>query len=263
MSSWWQTFFDEEYARLWTTYTPPEQTEAEAEVLWNLLELREDSRVLDAPCGYGRFSVQLARRGARVVGVDYSPDLLAKAERERGELGADRLTYLRHDLREPLGESGFDMALNLFSSLGYGTEEDDVRILRTLRNALRPGGRVFVDTMHRDVLVARLSRDVKPSRRLHDGTLFLEEPSFDPIQGRLYNRWYWSGPGGSGSKEAHLRVYCATELVALLERAGLRFASAHAGISAEPFRAEGPSMGGRLGLLAERPPHVESGELQA
>jgi SAM-dependent methyltransferase len=253
MPSWWQTFFDEEYARLWAVYTPPEQTEAQAESLWKLLELREGTRVLDAPCGFGRLSVPLAHRGARVVGVDYSPDLLAKAERERGDLSADRLKYVRHDLRDPLEEKDFDVALNLFTSLGYGTEEEDARILRTLRDAVRPGGRVFVDTMHRDPLVASLSRDFRPSRRLPDGTLFMEEATFDPIRGRLQTRWYWSGPGGSGSKEADLRVYCATELIALLERVGLRFISAHAGISAERFRAERPSMGGRVGVLAERP----------
>ena len=260
MPSWWQTFFDEDYARLWAASTPPEQTEAQAEALWKLLGLRHGSRVLDAPCGYGRFSVRLAGRGARVVGVDYSPDLLAKAERERGDLGTEQLTYLRHDLRDPIPVEGFDVALNLFSSLGYGTEEDDARILRTLHEAVRPGGRVFVDTMHRDPLVARLSREFKPATRFPDGTLLVEESSFDPIRGRLQTQWFWSGPRGSGSKEADLRIYCATELVALLERVGLRFISAHAGISTEPYRAEGPSMGGRLGLLAERPAQVASGE---
>jgi SAM-dependent methyltransferase len=252
MSTWWQTFFDEDYARLWSSFTPPEQTESEAGALWTLLGLGPDSRVLDAPCGFGRISVPLARRGARVLGVDYSVDLLAKAEQERGELEIDRLAYLRHDLREPLAETGFDVALNLFSSLGYGTEADDERILRTLRGAVRPGGRVFVQTLHRDAAVANFSRGYKPSRRLADGTLLVEEPTFDPIRGLIQTTWYWSGPGGSGAKSAQLRLYCATELVALLERAGLRFVSAHAGCSTEPFRAEGPSMGGGLGLLAER-----------
>jgi SAM-dependent methyltransferase len=252
MADWWQTFFDEDYARLWSAYTPAEQTESQVNALWKLLGLMPGSRVLDAPCGYGRISLPLARGGARVLGVDYSADLLAMAERERGEIGNDLLAYLRHDLREPLAETGFDVALNVFSSLGYGTEADDERILRTLRGAVRPGGRVFIDTMHRDPAVTALSRGFKPSRRLADGTLFVEEPTFDPIRGQIQTTWYWSGPGGSGAKSARLRLYCATELVALLERAGLRLISTHSGCSSEPFRAEGPSLGGRLGLLAER-----------
>jgi hypothetical protein len=47
-------------------------------------------------------------------------------------------------------------------------------------------------------------------------------------------------------------VYSATELVRLMQRAGLRFRSAHRGCSPEPFRAEGQDLGGRIGLLAER-----------
>ncbi len=253
MSEWWRTFFDADYLRLWGQADAPGATAAQVDGLWTLLGLREGSRVLDAPCGYGRLSRPLAERGAVVVGVDQSRTLLDHAEGERGGLPTSRLRYLRHDLRRPLGERGFDSALNVFTSLGYGTEEDDLAILGTLRTAVRPGGLVFVETNHRDLMATFLARGVVPSQRLPDGTLIVEEPKFDPISGRMETCWYWSGPAGEGSKPASLRVYSATELVRLLERAGLRFRSAHRGCSPEPFRAEGPDLGGRIGLLAERP----------
>ncbi len=44
--------------------------EQEAAGLWGLLGLTEKARVLDAPCGYGRLSIALARRGARVAIVE-------------------------------------------------------------------------------------------------------------------------------------------------------------------------------------------------
>jgi hypothetical protein len=47
-------------------------------------------------------------------------------------------------------------------------------------------------------------------------------------------------------------MYAATELVRLLERAGLKFRSAHSGGSPEPFPTGGPPSGNRLGLLAVR-----------
>jgi hypothetical protein len=102
------------------------------------------------------------------------------------------------------------------------------------------------------LLAAFLARGVAPSQRLPDGTLVVEDPRFDAVSGRIETCWYWSGPSGHGSKPASLRVYSATELVRLLEAAGLRFRSAHRGCSPEPFRAEGPDLGGRIGLLAER-----------
>lgn len=250
---WWQTFFDEEYLALWSGLFPRERCEAEAEALWQLLDLAPGARILDAPCGYGRVSVPLAQRGARVLGVDFSPAMIGRAAelRDAEDLG-DRLELVRADLREPLEEGGFDAAINLFSSLGYGTEDDDRAVLGTISGALRRGGRLLVETAHRDVVVARQSRGAQPGSRLPDGTLLVEEAHFDPLAGRIETTWRWSGPAGSGEKSASLRVYSPTELVAMLAGCGFAVISAHRGVSSEPFTGEGPEGGGRIGLLVER-----------
>jgi SAM-dependent methyltransferase len=251
MSEWWQTFFDESFINIWLELTPasPEQ---EADGLWQLLKLTKGSRVLDAPCGWGRLSRPMAARGALVLGLDQSATALEYAERHRGDIPSDRLRYRLHDLRNPSGETGFDAAYNIFSSIGYGTEEDDLAVFRTLRSAVRPGGRVLIETAHRDLVAAFFSRGTQPVRRLQDGTLVIEEPLFDPVAGRVNSTWFWWGPNSHGSKSASLRVYTATELVTLLERAGLRFLAAHHGCSTEPFVVKGPDMGGRLAILTER-----------
>ena len=176
---------------------PKERTALEVEGLWQLLDLQDGSRVLDAPCGYGRISRPLAEKGVCVLGVDQSQVLLDQAEQDREGLPEEKLRYLCHDLRQPLSESGFDAAINVFSSLGYGTEEDDLAILKTLTQAVRQGGLVLVETMHRDYIVAH-GGAVKPASRLPDGTLLMEEPKFDPIRGRVETTWFWSGPAGSG-----------------------------------------------------------------
>ena len=245
---WWEQFFDEDYLRVWATLSTGGEEEAAA--LWRILGLSAGSRVLDAGCGYGRVSLSLARLGARVLGVDQSAPLLAEAERRRGTIPTEQLRYVRHDLRQPLTESGFDVALSLFSSLGYGEESDDVAILTTLARALRPGGKVAVDTMHRDVLAARLAREAMPAHRLSDGTLLVEEARFDPVAGRVDTTWFWAGLRGSGQKRMSVRVYTITELVRLLERAGLRLEAAlHPGTGA-PFSPAGPALGGRVLLVA-------------
>jgi SAM-dependent methyltransferase len=247
MHDWWKTFFDADYLRLWGTLFTPEQNAQQAEGIWQLLGLRPGSRLLDAPCGYGRLSVQFAQREAVVLGVDQSEALLTEAVGNNA--CRDRLRYLQHDLREPLPENGFDAACNVFSSIGYGTEEDDLAIFTTLRNSVRPGGLVLIETNHRDTAVAFLARGPKPAMRLSDGTLIVEEPAFDAVEGRINTCWYWSGPSGSGKKSASLRIYSLTELVRLLERAGLCLVSTHKGCSLEPFKAEGAEMGGRVGIL--------------
>ena len=231
MNDWWKPFFDSDYFHVWSGMRRVERTAQEAEGLWQVLGPQPGSRVLDAPCGYERLSRALAERGSFFLGVEQSQELLTHVEEDRGQVPSDRLRYLRHDLREPLGGGGFDAAFNVFTSIGYGTEDDDLAVFRTLRSAVHPGGLVFVETMHRDALAAFYSRESQPGNRLSDGTLVVEESSFDP---------------------ASLRLYTATELVRLIELSGLRFRSAHRRCSLDPFKAEGMDMGGRLGILAER-----------
>jgi SAM-dependent methyltransferase len=252
LGAWWQTFFDRDYIRLWEGAEAPGQNARESVGLWAVLNLSEGRRVLDAPCGYGRIARALAERGANVLGVDQSADAIAAAEQRRGDIASAQLRYLRHDLRQPLAESGFDAAVNIFSSLGYGTEAEDQAILSTLRNAVRPGGAVFVELTHRDRIAVTLSQDSRAGHRLVDGTLVVEETQFDAIAGRMNPTWYWSGPAGSGQKSASLRVYTVTELIRLMEGVGLRVQSLHDGSSVEKFVPMGRMMSSQVGVLAIR-----------
>lgn len=252
-TDWWQSFFDDDYALIWSDAITEAQTQAQCEALWDLVQLREGSRVLDAGCGYGRLARPLAERGAVVVGVDQSAQLLAHAESNRGTVPATQLRYVRHDLRYRLSEGEFDAAFNAFTGIGYGTEADDFAILTTLHDAVRMGGLVLLDTIQRDAVAAFFATGGKPARRRPDGILVIEDTSFDPIAGRIYGTWYWAGAGIYGQKTACLRVYTVGELIRMAESVGFQLRSAYLGISTEPFKAEPPHMGGRIGLLLQRP----------
>ncbi|HMK21551.1 MAG TPA: methyltransferase domain-containing protein [Terriglobales bacterium] len=252
MSEWWKTFFDDDYLRIWGQLSSEQNNTQQAAELWSMLDLRPGCRILDAPCGWGRLSRPLALLGGSVVGVDQSETLLAFAKRSGETLPPERLRYLRHDLRTPLPETDFDIACNIFTSFGYGTVEEDLAIFRTLRDAVRPGGRVVVETNHRDLMCAFIARGAKAASRLPDGTLFLDEPRFDAISGVVQLNWYWSGPGGTGEKHAEWRCYTPTQIVEMLQQAGLRFAAAYKGLSKTPYVAEGSEAGGRLVVVAVR-----------
>src|SRR5436305_3744941 len=113
MSEWWTTFFDQDYLRLWGEMFTDDTNSKQAADLWSMLDLQPGCRLLDAPCGWGRLSRPLAVLGATVLGVDQSETLLEAAERQRNDLPVERLRYLKHDLRSPLPETGFDVACNI------------------------------------------------------------------------------------------------------------------------------------------------------
>ena len=251
MSEWWQEFFDAQYLALWGQLFSPEESQRDAEGLCKLLKLGEGDRCLDAACGFGRISAPLAARGVSVYGVDQSPALLARAR----EAAGDKEHYFQADLRHPLPDDyrDFDAAISMFSSLGYGSDADDLAVFRTVFRALKSGGRFFVDTMHRDAVIWRLAKEMVPGRVLPDGTEVWETPDFDPVDGRMNTTWHWKGPKGSGSKSASLRIYTITELVRLAEAAGFELERAMAGVSGSDYRKSSKQHGERLGLLLRKP----------
>lgn len=90
-------------------------------------------RILDLGCGKGRFSRRLERAGARVVGLDISPAMLAEAGGLRRVLGSAR--------RLPFADATFDavVAVETFEHLG-----DVGPTIGEARRVLGPGGRLIV-----------------------------------------------------------------------------------------------------------------------
>lgn len=100
--------------------------------------------VLDLGCGTGRHALWLARRGARVTGVDFSEGMLGRARRKRG---AAKVRFVVHDLhrRLPFPDGAFDL---LVSGLVLEHLGDLGRFFGEARRVLRPGGRAVVSAMH-------------------------------------------------------------------------------------------------------------------
>ena len=242
------SFFDTTYLELWAHLHPPEQCQREADQLIELLGLQAGDRVLDAPCGYGRISVPLAQRGISVTGVDYSADLLAHAQSVAdSEQLAIPIHWKQADTRTTDLGSGYAAAVNLFSSMGYGTEDDDLATLRNIHAALAPGGRLFIETMHRDVIVHARAQGTTTGFRGPAGLTVRERNRFDPVAGTIESTWTWTSPTIAGSRKSTIRIYSITELVSLVHRAGFTKTQCFAGLSGVPLTEA--NLEQRLGLL--------------
>ncbi len=88
------------------------------------------ARVLDAGCGTGALSFELAARGAQVLGIDISPQLIDIARKRTPLDQHDRITFRAGDMLDPvLGSFDFVIAMD---SLIYYTAEDVAASLQTL-----------------------------------------------------------------------------------------------------------------------------------
>jgi SAM-dependent methyltransferase len=119
-----------------------EQTEGEIDRVLAILRPEQGARVLDLACGTGRHSIELARRGFSVLGVDIGSDLLEVAVRDAADQSVEGASFLEADLRELEFDEEFDVVLNLNDgAIGYfETEEENHRTFEVIAAALRAGG---------------------------------------------------------------------------------------------------------------------------
>jgi ubiquinone/menaquinone biosynthesis C-methylase UbiE len=229
----WDALFSDFYLRAYADDEADADAGAMAHSAARLAACPDGGDLLDVPCGYGRHAIPLARAGYRVTGVDRSPTLLAEARRRAGDDKPPEL--VEADYRElPFPDESFDAALNLFTSLGFYGDEEDVKALTEIGRVLRPAARLVIETMHRDRLVHGFHE--QDWRLVGEGRLLLEQRTFDAASGVAQTtQTLIDKTGERDSRSFSVRVYTATELVAMLLRAGFAEAKCYGDLDGGPF----------------------------
>lgn len=207
----------------------------QVEAIAKLLALTPGMRVLDMPCGPGRHSLELARRGFRVTGVDRTAAFLKEAERRAAAEGLS-VEFVRADMREFRRPEAFDAAVNLFTSFGYFDDPaEDRKVLENFFSSLRPGGKLLVDVRGKETL----ARDFLPRNWVQrEGVLLLEEREIIEGWSRIRTRWIVVRDGKCREFILTLRLYSGAELKRLLEEVGFREVELYGDFEGSPYGPE-------------------------
>jgi ubiquinone/menaquinone biosynthesis C-methylase UbiE len=217
-----------EWARVYDCYYPDRTSEVQ---FWDALAARYGPRLLDLMCGTAEVSLELARRGYRVLGVDLSPAMLSVAA-ERLAAAAD---YPARNLSLAQGEAGalpvargtLDFALvGGNGSFNHLDEADARAALAELDRVLRPGGGLGMELVNPHLL-----KEIYPVRTF--GPLrpppgvWVEKEShnhYDQVAGLFHIRqvahYEIDGEPGKYEVDFALRVWLPDQIRAMLEQAG-------------------------------------------
>ncbi|MBM3672561.1 MAG: class I SAM-dependent methyltransferase [Actinobacteria bacterium] len=211
-------------------------TVQEVDFLWDALDLASGQSVLDVGCGPGRHSLELARRGIGVLGVDASDDFIALA---RASAEAEHLParFEVADVRDLAYDGIYDAVICLCQG-GFGLlgGRDEVDVFHRIVRAARSGGAVAVSAFHAPFAL----------RHLEDGE------TYDAATGVLHERSMLRDADGN-EEEFDLWTTCFTtrELELLAALAGLDVQVVH-GVTPGRYRAGAPDLDAPELLLVGR-----------
>ena len=138
----------------WAFFAPLETfTTAVAAQLVKHARIEAGQRVLDVGCGTGVVAVTAARRGAKVTGLDLTPELLARA-RENAELAEVDIDWHEGDVEQlPFADGTFDVVVSQFGHMFAPRPE--VALAEMLR-VLKPKGTIAFATWPPELFTGRM-----------------------------------------------------------------------------------------------------------
>jgi SAM-dependent methyltransferase len=211
-AEWFATFFDEAANDFWAAAIPPEHTDLDVDLLVRSLGLTDRERVVDIAAGRGRLAVRLARRGVRVVALDYSRDGVDHLARHPG------VAAVRADMRALPFNTCFDGGYCMGNSFGYFDLAGVRQFLHDSARVLKEGARFVLES-------ATAAESLLPSlaeETTHDfgGVVVVGHHHHDPEGERLISTLELRSGGERSTRVMTQLVLSSTRIAELVTASG-------------------------------------------
>ncbi|MEO8219115.1 MAG: methyltransferase domain-containing protein [Acidobacteriota bacterium] len=234
---WWRDFFTGPAADVVRQLATAEQTSAECEFLIRTLGLEPGERILDVPCGDGRLSLELARRGYISEGVDFATELLndARTTAAQENLPAE---FHQQDMRSFHCDNLFAAAFCFGNSFGYFEDAGNRAFLESVFRALRPGALFILESR---LVAESLYPQFQPRRwfPFSDSIMFIDS-QLDCAPGILRTEYSFLRDGVLDRRRAQFRIHTLRELIELTNEAGFELVDSLSSIDGSPFSLGSP-----------------------
>ena len=219
MEKKWYVELFENYANKYEQESFTKGTATEVDFLEQELAFDKTKRILDIGCGTGRHSIELAKRGYTVRGIDLSEQMLSKA-RENAKAAKVNVDFRQSDARMFSFPGEFDLAIMLCEG-GFSLMETDMmnfQILKNAAEALKPGGKLIFTCLN-----ALFPLNHSIGDFVSEGTTGLQVSNFNLQQFRDHSTYTITGDDGREMVlNCNERYYAPSELNFMLELLGFK-----------------------------------------
>lgn len=228
------------------TISENRNTDKEVDFVIEHLKLKPGAHVLDVPCGTGRHSTALAKRGYRVTGIDISEESILLAKESSKALG-EQLLFINDDMRNINSRCEFEGGFCFGDSFGYFDFGASETFIEALARALKPGSRLLIDTSSvAEVLIPNLKKD--ENVELDSNTVRISN-TYHAESSCLESIFTITTENGQTGAHTELRwIFTAGEITRMLGKAGLLVAGLYGSLDGEAFELGA----NRLLILAQK-----------
>jgi ubiquinone/menaquinone biosynthesis C-methylase UbiE len=208
----WEEFFDG-HAPEYMSNVFTKNTKAEVDFVIEELNPAKGSSLLDIGCGTGRHSIELARRGYQVTGIDISSGMLAQAKKSAAIAGVT-VEWLKADASRFAFQKTFDAAICLCEgAFGLLSAEDDpvdheLWILKNVNRVIMPEAKVIFTVLNGLAFARKYSQED------------VEKGKFDPTTMTGTHLMELETERGKKELSVRERGFVPTELVLMFRQAG-------------------------------------------
>jgi 2-polyprenyl-3-methyl-5-hydroxy-6-metoxy-1,4-benzoquinol methylase len=217
MKQWYESLF-ENYGLKYDQEIFTQGTSGECDFIETETAHDKQVRILDIGCGTGRHSIELAKRGYKITGIDLSESQLKRAE-EKAVLHGLQIKFLRHDARNLPFFREFDLAIMICEGAFplMETDEMNYQILQNAAKSLNDKGKLIFTTLNG---LFPLFHSVKDFLAAHkeEGNAVYDKNSFDLMTFRDANITSVEDDSGNIMElECNERYYVPSEITWLLK----------------------------------------------
>ncbi len=194
-----------------------ERTSLEVDFIESELRLKAGGRILDVGCGFGRHSIELARRGYQVTGIDPSLAMIVAARQKAQESG------VTVDFRLEWGEyfqskQSYEAAICLFTTLGQISDKGkNDSLVEQVYALLEPDACLVIEVPQREVAV----RNLKKQESIGAGEQLIQvQRSYDAQTQIVTEKFRVGKEENQQTYWLQYRLYDRQELESRLKRAG-------------------------------------------
>ena len=217
MKQWYEELF-ENYGIKYDEESFTQGTFGECDFIEKEIGYNKATRILDIGCGTGRHSVELAKRGYTVVGIDLSESLLKRAKEKASEQKL-QIVFQKHDARNLPFLHEFNLVIMIcegaFSLME--TDEMNFQILQNAANALLPKGKLIFTTLNALFPLFHSVKDFLDSNT-KEGNAKCDSLSFDLMTFREHSTIHVEDDLGNKKElRCNVRYFAPSEITWLLK----------------------------------------------